>query len=101
MSQSLEQTLQAVITANTALLQYLQESQKSEPVQRPKTDWKYASTTLVSKYTGEQYNWHKLAKYCKEHNLIIKREKMDRLELNSYPATAWYQVYGVALGRFK
>lgn len=104
MSQSLNQVLQSVIATNNALMAYLQETKDkadTQPAELPKTDWRYASTTLVTKYTGEQYNWHKLAKYCKEHNLAIKREKIDRLELNSYPATAWYQVYGVALGRFE
>lgn len=112
MSNTLTQTqltdvIKAIINTNALLANYLyhNNNQESNPTATPKpalpnTDWSYASTTLVTKYTGEYYNWHKLVSYCKENNLPIKREILDRLELNSYPACAWQAVYGVILGKF-
>lgn len=119
MSNTLTQTqltdvIKAIINTNALLANYLYHNantQEHNPTNTihtkdkdkatlPKTDWSYASTTLVTKYTGEYYNWHKLVSYCKENNLPIKREILDRLELNSYPACAWQAVYGVVLGKF-
>lgn len=96
--------IQAVISANTALMQYLSKEESATPTHPkallPKANWESASTSLVSKYTGEHYNWRELVKYCQDNELPIGREVIDRLELNSYPAKAWFEVYGVVLGKF-
>lgn len=112
MSNTLTQTqltdvIKAIINTNALLANYLHHNnnQESNPTATPKpalpkTDWSYASTTLVSKYTGERYNWRELERYCKANGLKIAREVLNRLHLNSYPASAWYAVYGVVLGKF-
>lgn len=119
MSNTLTQTqltdvIKAIINTNALLANYLHHNantQEHNPTNTihtkdkdkaslPRADWQYASTTLVSKYTGNTYNWRELERYCKANRLTIERETINRLNLNSYPACAWQAVYGVVLGKF-
>lgn len=62
--------------------------------------WKTASTTAVSFWTLEQYDWKPLRKWCQDRNLEIEKEMVNGLQINSYPAQAWLEIYGIVLGKF-
>ncbi|OOR87408.1 hypothetical protein LP109_01050 [Moraxella bovis] len=62
--------------------------------------WETASTTAVSFWTLEQYDWKPLRKWCLDRNIEIEKETVNGLQINSYPAQAWLEVYGIVLGKF-
>lgn len=54
-----------------------------------------ASTTEVQQITGHYFYWKPLRDYCKQHNLPIMKVNVNGLEINSYPSSAWADVYDV------
>lgn len=62
----------------------------------------YATVKKVEKATGRKYDWRKLKEYCKSAGLgWNKAHDSNYGEVNSYPAEAWKNVYGVDLSTEK
>lgn len=58
----------------------------------------YATVKKVEKATGRKYNWQNLKKYCKSAGLCWNKAFDSNYgSVNSYPAEAWKNVYGVEL----
>ena len=56
----------------------------------------YSTTRKQEKRFNCKFAWSPLKKYCKDHNLPIKKVDDDLYEnVNSYPAEAWLEVYSV------
>lgn len=74
--------------------------QASSQETKMKKAWQSASTIAVSFWTLEQYDWKPLRKWCLDRDLDIAKEEVNGLQVNSYPAQAWLEVYGIVLGKF-
>lgn len=83
---------QAVIDAINLLQDYLAGDNNPISFRIPS-----ASTSEVSRITGQIYQWQSLRNYCLENNLEFHQVEVGRLTVNSYPAKAWYDVYGINL----
>lgn len=60
----------------------------------------HACVLAVQAATGAKYAWHPLKAYCLTNGLPILRVHSEAYgEVNSYPAAAWLEVYGVDLGQ--
>lgn len=60
----------------------------------------HACVLAVQAATGAKYAWHPLKAYCLTNGLPILRVHSEAYgEVNSYPASAWLEVYGVDLGQ--
>lgn len=60
----------------------------------------HACVLAVQAATGAKYAWHPLKAHCVTHNLPILRVHSEAYgEVNSYPASAWLEVYGVDLSQ--
>lgn len=60
----------------------------------------HACVLAVQAATGAKYAWHPLKAYCLTNHLPILRVHSEAYgEVNSYPAAAWLEVYGVDLGQ--
>ena len=58
----------------------------------------YATVKKVELETGRKYNWQNLKKYCQSAGLgWNKAFDANYGSVNSYPAEAWQQIYGVDL----
>ncbi len=58
----------------------------------------YATVKKVEKATGRKYNWRNLKKYCESAGLCWNKAFDSNYgSVNSYPAEAWKNVYGVEL----
>lgn len=63
-------------------------------------DWNFATTQEVSVVRTEYFDWKPLRKYCVDNGIDIPKRMISGLELNAYPAIAWFDVYGIVLGKF-
>lgn len=63
-------------------------------------DWNFATTQEVSVVRTEYFDWKPLRKYCVDNEIEIPKRHILGLELNAYPAQAWFDVYGIVLGKF-
>lgn len=60
----------------------------------------HACVLAVQAATGAKYAWHPLKAHCVANNLPILRVHSEAYgEVNSYPASAWLEVYGVDLSQ--
>lgn len=60
----------------------------------------HACVLAVQAATGAKYAWHPLKAHCVTNNLPILRVHSEAYgEVNSYPASAWLEVYGVDLSQ--
>ena len=58
----------------------------------------YATVKKVEKATGRKYNWQNLKKYCESAGLCWNKAFDSNYgSVNSYPAEAWKNVYGVEI----
>ena len=58
----------------------------------------YATVKKVEKATGRKYSWQNLKKYCESAGLCWNKAFDSNYgSVNSYPAEAWKNVYGVEL----
>jgi hypothetical protein len=58
----------------------------------------FASVKLCEIKTKKKFDWHRLRNYCTSHELEMKKIFDSNYgEVNSYPAQAWEDVYGVSL----
>ena len=58
----------------------------------------YATVKKVEMATGRKYNWRSLKKYCESAGIgWNKAFDANYGSVNSYPAEAWKNVYGVEL----
>lgn len=91
-----DQLTYLIHTFQTAVdvLSTLNQKQDTRPL------WESASTTSVSNWTLEQYDWKPLRKWCVDRDIDIGKEMVNGLQVNSYPAQAWLEVYGIVLGKF-
>ena len=77
-------------------------SQKSKEVNRLKIELdrskEYASIKAVEKATKNKYKWQLLRNYCTAHELEMKKIFDPNFgAVNTYPAEAWQEVYGIDL----
>ncbi|WOE31014.1 MULTISPECIES: Rha family transcriptional regulator [unclassified Acinetobacter] len=57
-----------------------------------------ATVLAVERLTGKEYTWQALNKWCKAHGVKPQKVHDDRYgKVNTYPAQAWSDVYGVNL----
>lgn len=65
----------------------------------------WASVLRVEQVTGKKYSWKLLKEYCLEHNLEIKKVNSGMetrfSQVNTYPAEAWYECYGIDVTEFR
>ena len=78
-------------------------SQKTKEVNKLKVkldlEMSYATVKKVEKITGRKYDWQALKKYCERAGLgWNKAFDANYGSVNSYPAEAWENVYGVNIG---
>lgn len=99
-----QEQVTALTNGIVALLQQVLRNNQTEPSSTPThtnlNSWQSASTTSVSHWTMEQYDWKPLRKWCVDRNIDIEKETVNGLQINSYPAQAWLEVYGIVLGKF-
>ena len=79
-------------------------SQKTKEVKKLKVqldlEMSYATVKKVEKITGRKYDWQALKKYCERAGLgWNKAFDSNYGSVNSYPAEAWKNVYGVDIER--
>ena len=56
----------------------------------------FATIKAVERFVKQSFNWHKLKKYCASQNLkCIQVNDPLYGKVNSYPAKAWREVYGI------
>ena len=77
-------------------------SQKSKEVKKLQLaldlEMSYATVKKVEKATGRKYNWQNLKKYCESAGLCWNKAFDSNYgSVNSYPAEAWKNVYGVEI----
>ena len=77
-------------------------SQKSKEVKKLQLaldlEMSYATVKKVEKATGRKYNWQNLNKYCESAGLCWNKAFDSNYgSVNSYPAEAWKNVYGVEI----
>lgn len=77
-------------------------SQKSKEAEKLKIkldlEMSYATVKKVELETGRKYNWQNLKKYCQSAGLgWNKAFDANYGSVNSYPAEAWKNVYGIEL----
>lgn len=77
-------------------------SQKSKEAEKLKIkldlEMSYATVKKVELETGRKYNWQDLKKYCQSAGLgWNKAFDANYGSVNSYPAEAWKNVYGIEL----
>ena len=77
-------------------------SQKSKEVKKLQValdlEMSYATVKKVEKATGRKYNWQNLKKYCESAGLCWNKAFDSNYgSVNSYPAEAWKNVYGVEI----
>ena len=77
-------------------------SQKTKEVNKLKVkldlEMSYATVKKVEKITGRKYDWQALKKYCERAGLgWNKAFDANYGSVNSYPAEAWKNVYGVTI----
>ena len=77
-------------------------SQKAKEVNKLKVkldlEMSYATVKKVEKITGRKYDWQALKKYCERAGLgWNKAFDANYGSVNSYPAEAWKNVYGVTI----
>ena len=77
-------------------------SQKSKEVKKLQLaldlEMSYATVKKVEKATGRKYNWQNLKKYCESAGLCWNKVFDSNYgSVNSYPAEAWKNVYGVEI----
>lgn len=77
-------------------------SQKSKEVRRLKIELdrskEYASIKAVEKSTRGKFKWQPLRNYCTSHELEMKKVFDPNFgAVNTYPAEAWQEVYGIDL----
>ena len=77
-------------------------SQKTKEVNKLKVkldlEMSYATVKKVEKITGRKYDWQALKKYCESAGLgWNKAFDANYGSVNSYPAEAWKNVYGVTI----
>lgn len=77
-------------------------SQKSREVRRLKIELdrskEYASIKAVEKSTRGKFKWQPLRNYCTSHELEMKKVFDPNFgAVNTYPAEAWQEVYGIDL----
>ena len=77
-------------------------SQKSKEVKKLQLaldlEMSYATVKKVEKATGRKYNWQNLKKYCESAGLCWNKASDSNYgSVNSYPAEAWKNVYGVEI----
>lgn len=63
-------------------------------------DWNFATTQEVSVIRTEYFDWKPLRKYCIDNEIEIPKRHITGVEYNAYPAIAWFDVYGIVLGKF-
>ena len=77
-------------------------SQKSKEVRRLKIELdrskEYASIKAIEKSTRGKFKWQPLRNYCTSHELEMKKVFDPNFgAVNTYPAEAWQEVYGIDL----
>ena len=77
-------------------------SQKSKEVKKLQLaldlEMSYATVKKVEKATGRKYSWRNLKKYCESAGLCWNKAFDSNYgSVNSYPAEAWKNVYGVEI----
>lgn len=77
-------------------------SQKSKEVRRLKIELdrskEYASIKAVEKATGGRFKWQPIRNYCTSQELEMKKVFDPNFgAVNTYPAEAWEEVYGIDL----
>ena len=77
-------------------------SQKSKEVKKLQLaldlEMSYETVKKVEKATGRKYNWQNLKKYCESAGLCWNKAFDSNYgSVNSYPAEAWKNVYGVEI----
>lgn len=63
-------------------------------------NWNFATTQEVSTIRVEYFDWKPLRKYCVDNHIEIPKRMISGTEFNAYPAIAWFDVYGIVLGKF-
>ena len=71
---------------------------KLKEVSKEESKEKEATVKKVEKATGRKYNWQNLKKYCESAGLCWNKAFDSNYgSVNSYPAEAWKNVYGVEI----
>ena len=80
-------------------------SQKSKEVKKLKIELdrskEYASIKAMEKVTKAKFKWQPMRNYCTSHELEMKKIFDPNFgAVNTYPAEAWKEVYGIDLDVF-
>lgn len=89
-------TLLEYLQSAVETLQELRASQ-NDAIHSKLSDELSATTTSVYLRTGVLYSWKELKRWCNAHHFQPKKLDHYGLSINSYPASAWKEVFDINL----